>query len=91
MSRSRGGIDTCRVETRSEAPETKDAGIVRTHHVLENTMFERYTERARRVIFFARYEASQFGSTTIETEHTLLGLIREDANLMNRFRFLQVR
>jgi len=27
-------------------------------------MFERYTERARRVIFFARYEASQFGSTT---------------------------
>jgi ATP-dependent Clp protease ATP-binding subunit ClpC len=24
-------------------------------------MFERYTERARRVIFFARYEASQFG------------------------------
>ena len=25
-------------------------------------MFERYTEGARRVIFFARYEASQFGS-----------------------------
>jgi diguanylate cyclase (GGDEF)-like protein len=48
-------------------------------------MFERYTERARRVIFFARYEASQFGSTTIETEHLLLGLIREDKNLMNRF------
>src|ERR1051326_5188706 len=47
-------------------------------------MFERYTERARRVIFFARYEASQFGSTTIETEHMLLGLIREDNNLMNR-------
>src|SRR6266700_621107 len=44
-------------------------------------MFERYTERARRVIFFARYEASQFGSTTIETEHFLLGLIREDKTL----------
>jgi len=41
-------------------------------------MFERYTERARRVIFFARYEASQFGSETIETEHLLLGLVRED-------------
>jgi hypothetical protein len=26
-------------------------------------MFERYTERARRVIFFTRYEASHFGST----------------------------
>lgn len=41
-------------------------------------MFERYTEPARRVIFFGRYEASQYGSTTIETEHLLLGLCRED-------------
>jgi hypothetical protein len=48
-------------------------------------MFERYTERARRVLFFARNEAVQFGSTTIETEHLLLGLIREDKNLTNRF------
>ena len=38
-------------------------------------MFERYTEKARRVIFFARYEASQFGSPYIETEHLLLGLV----------------
>jgi len=43
-------------------------------------MLERFTERARRVIFFARYEASQFGSTTIETEHLLLGLLGEDPN-----------
>jgi len=48
-------------------------------------MFERYTEKARRVIFFARYEASQFGSPYIETEHLLLGLLREDKNLANRF------
>ncbi len=48
-------------------------------------MFEKYTEKARRVIFFARYEASQFGSPSIETEHLLLGLIREDKNLTNRF------
>jgi hypothetical protein len=41
-------------------------------------MFERYTEKARRVIFFARYEASQFGSPYIETEHMLLGFLRED-------------
>jgi ATP-dependent Clp protease ATP-binding subunit ClpC len=40
-------------------------------------MFERYTERARRVLFFGRYEASQLGSVSIETEHLLLGLIRE--------------
>jgi Clp amino terminal domain, pathogenicity island component len=48
-------------------------------------MFERFTESARRVIFFSRYEASQFGSPAIETEHLLLGLIREEKNLTNRF------
>jgi len=48
-------------------------------------MFERYTEKARRTIFFARYEASQFGSASIETEHLLLGLLREDKALVNRF------
>ena len=47
-------------------------------------MFERYTERARRVIFFARYEASQLGSPSIETEHLLLGLIREGKGLTSR-------
>jgi len=49
-------------------------------------MFERYTEKARRVIFFARYEASQFGSPTMETEHLLLGLLREDRALLHRLR-----
>jgi len=48
-------------------------------------MFERYTEKARRVIFFARYEASQYGSPFIESEHLLLGLLREDKALSNRF------
>jgi ATP-dependent Clp protease ATP-binding subunit ClpA len=44
-------------------------------------MFEKYTEKARRVIFFARYEASAFGSPHIETEHLLLGLFREDKSI----------
>jgi hypothetical protein len=48
-------------------------------------MFERYTEKARRTIFFGRYEASQFGSPYIETEHLLLGLLREDKALASRF------
>jgi ATP-dependent Clp protease ATP-binding subunit ClpA len=47
-------------------------------------MFERFTEKARRVIFFARYEASEFGSPYIETEHLLLGLLREDKALTMR-------
>jgi ATP-dependent Clp protease ATP-binding subunit ClpC len=42
-------------------------------------MFERYTESARRALFFARYEASQLGSLAIEAEHLLLGLVREGA------------
>ncbi len=48
-------------------------------------MFERYTEKARRTIFFARYEASASGSPYIETEHMLLGLLRENAALSTRF------
>ena len=40
-------------------------------------MFERYTEKARRVIFFARYEVSHYGSPEIASEHLLLGLLRE--------------
>jgi ATP-dependent Clp protease ATP-binding subunit ClpA len=47
-------------------------------------MFERYTEPARRVIFFARYEAAQLGSDSIGTEHLLLGLIRENKGLPAR-------
>jgi ATP-dependent Clp protease ATP-binding subunit ClpC len=48
-------------------------------------VLERFTEKARRVIFFARYEASQYGSPCIETEHLLLGLVREDKTLANRY------
>ena len=47
-------------------------------------MFERYNEKARRTIFFARCEASNYGSAYIETEHILLGLIRESRWLFNK-------
>ena len=68
----------------------RDASAARMRHLLsgrpynQNGMFERYTERARRVLFFARYEATQLGSTSIETEHLLLGLIREGKGLTSR-------
>ena len=48
-------------------------------------MFERYTERSRRVIIFARYEALQYGSPVIAPEHLLLGLVREDKSISARF------
>jgi ATP-dependent Clp protease ATP-binding subunit ClpC len=44
-------------------------------------MFERYTEKSRRVIFFARYEASQWGADHIGTTHLLLAILREDRGL----------
>jgi Clp amino terminal domain, pathogenicity island component/Protein of unknown function (DUF3738) len=40
-------------------------------------MFERYNETARRSLFFSRYEASILGSLAIETEHLLLGILKE--------------
>jgi len=47
-------------------------------------MFERYTESARRTLFFARYEAGQRGSVSIESEHLLLGLVREGKGPVGR-------
>ena len=47
-------------------------------------MFERYTERARRVLFFARYEATQLGSTSMEPEHIVLGLLRDGGGIAQR-------
>src|SRR5229473_4823841 len=47
-------------------------------------MFERFTERARRAIFFGRYEASTLSTGWIETEHLLLGLFKEDRVLAQK-------
>ena len=43
-----------------------------------DAMFERFTESARLALFLARYEASHFGATQIDTEHLLLGIVREN-------------
>jgi ATP-dependent Clp protease ATP-binding subunit ClpC len=47
-------------------------------------MFERYTESARRALFFARYEVSQVGGTSIEAEHLLLGISRAASGVVAR-------
>jgi Clp amino terminal domain, pathogenicity island component/Putative restriction endonuclease len=56
-------------------------------------MFEHYTEKARRVMFFARYEASQFGADCIETEHLLLGILRVSSVLpsINSIKYIHQR
>ncbi len=45
-------------------------------------MFEKYNEKARRALFFARYEASKLGSRVIESEHVLLGVLREGEDII---------
>ena len=45
-------------------------------------MFEKYNEKARRALFFARYEASKLGSKVIESEHILLGILREGEDVI---------
>ncbi len=44
-------------------------------------MFERFTDRARRVVVFAQEEARGLGHDYIGTEHALLGLVREGSGL----------
>jgi len=45
-------------------------------------MFQRFSEPVRRVVFFARQEASRLGGTSITTEHLLLGFLGENAWLV---------
>ena len=48
-------------------------------------MFERYSEPARRVIFYSQYMANQAGSPEIGIEYLLIGLLRSDMVLARRF------
>jgi len=41
-------------------------------------VFERFSESARRALFYARQEISERGGISIETEHLLMGLTREE-------------
>ena len=40
-------------------------------------MWQRFTERARRIVFFAQEEAGKLGENYVSTEHLLLGMLRE--------------
>ncbi len=47
-------------------------------------MWQRFTERARRLVFFAQEEAGRLGENYVSTEHLLLGLIRENDSVAAR-------
>jgi len=61
----------------SEPAAARPGRFVYTH-----SMFERYTEKARRIIFFAHYEAAHLGSREVEATHLLLGTLRGAGDLM---------
>jgi ATP-dependent Clp protease ATP-binding subunit ClpC len=48
-------------------------------------MFERYSEEARRTLFFARDAVTEHGGTQLEPEHLLLGVLRADPDAILRF------
>ncbi|HLJ87417.1 MAG TPA: ATP-dependent Clp protease ATP-binding subunit [Candidatus Angelobacter sp.] len=48
-------------------------------------MFEEYSEKTKRVLFFARHEALEMGAECVESEHLLLALLNEDKELAQRF------
>src|SRR3989440_3799257 len=47
-------------------------------------MWQRFAERARRVVFFAQEEAARLGENYVGTEHLLLGLVRESDSVAAR-------
>jgi ATP-dependent Clp protease ATP-binding subunit ClpC len=69
-----------------------EASGSRGEHEGKRAMFEKYNEKARRALFFARYEASKLGSRVIESEHILLGILREGeeavSEILQRFEVL---
>jgi hypothetical protein len=63
-------------------PSTKMIRCINSRIIVKGLLvFERYTERGRRAIFFARYEASQFGTPEITSAQLLLGILREDKTI----------
>jgi ATP-dependent Clp protease ATP-binding subunit ClpC len=48
--------------------------------------FDVYTGKARRVVFFARFEASELGARKIKATHLVLGLLRESKAMFFRLK-----
>jgi ATP-dependent Clp protease ATP-binding subunit ClpA len=53
-------------------------------------MFDRYSEGARRALFFTRYELSHLGGAIIEPGHLLLGLLRGSKGIQRLFAHLSI-
>jgi ornithine carbamoyltransferase len=47
-------------------------------------MWQRFTERARRIVFYAQEEAGRLAENYVSTEHILLGILRENDSVAAR-------
>ncbi len=47
-------------------------------------MWQRFTERARKIVFYAQEEAGRLEENSVSTEHLLLGLVRENDSVAAR-------
>ena len=47
-------------------------------------MWQRFTERARRAVFFAQEEAGRLGENCVSSEHLLLGLVHDTDSVAAR-------
>ena len=54
---------------------------LRARKKLKSSMYERFTDRARRVMQLANQEAQRFNHEYIGTEHILLGLVKEGSGV----------
>ncbi len=67
-------------------PDAGMVGFLRTTLVAEAAVypFERFTERAKKVLTLAQNEAERSGNSYVGTEHLLLGLLRENEGLAGK-------
>jgi len=71
-------------ERAREALENRVLAGARPAADAPNSLFARFTHRAKQALFFSRFEASGFGQLSIEPEHVLLGVMRARAGLESR-------
>ena len=72
------------VEEARSASDAARRNLPLRSEVRSSTMWQRFTERARKVVFYAQEEAQKFGEGYVSTEHLLLGLVREPDSVAAR-------
>ena len=76
-------IDTLLQSRRSDRAKAKTT-IPEAQSDSGPIMWQRFTERARKVVIYAQEEAIRCGQNRVDTEHLLLGLVRENDNVAAR-------